>query len=118
MYLIAVVVVCEVSEVQNKTRLLSRVLDAVWLLVSLCRASLADGPLVVLGDVVVLVSAVSRAGPHNLGHDRLLDALEVLALLELHLVLLAELDVRPGQGGAEAAGVRGPGAALSGGAGS
>lgn len=118
MYLIAVVVVCEVSPVQNKTRLLSCVLDAVWLLVSLCRAGLADGPLVVLGDVVVLVSTVSRAGPHNLGHDRLLDALQVLALLELHLVLLAELDVRPGQSGAEAAGVRGPGAALASGAGS
>lgn len=81
---------------------LSCVLDSKRLLVArmLGRAGLADSPLVVLGDIVLLAI---RSNAHNLRDNRLLDSLEVLALLELHLVLLAKLDVRSGQGGAESA---------------
>lgn len=81
---------------------LSCVLDSKRLLVArmLRRAGLADSPLVVLWDIVLLAIG---SNAHNLRDNSLLDSLEVLTLLELHLVLLAELDVRSVQGGAESA---------------
>lgn len=81
---------------------LSCVLDSKRLLVArmLGRAGLADSPLVVLWDIVLLAIGPNA---HNLRDNCLLDSLEVLTLLELHLVLLAELDVRSVQGGAESA---------------
>lgn len=60
------------------------------------RAGLAHGSVVVVivnGRITVVGLLLLLTGVHNLGHDSLLDTVDLLTFLELVLVLLTELDV-------------------------
>lgn len=66
------------------------VLDAVLPAVQFCRTRLAHCPLVELWHV--LVFAVGSASD-NLCHNSLLDSLQILSLLEFHLIVVTKLNV-------------------------